>query len=143
MMDTTAVDRLIQIGRQRGGVEIDDIRKVLPIDAMSVEEISDALALLEEAGISVEIDPAMLTARSRRLTLPDVTPPTESLGQSLRTTTSQDRASVRTRSIKSATENSSLTHVSANPHVQKSATIIILATALILVLIAMGVWHFA
>ena len=137
MMTTTELDRLIDTGRQRGGLEINDIRQALPIDTMSIEEISDALTHIEEAGISVEIDPTMLTARSPQLTLPEVKPATGCP----RTTTSRDRALIRTRSIKAAIENSPATAESENPHVQKFTTIIILAAALILVLITMG-WHF-
>ena len=56
MTSTTAVESLIEMGRQRGGLDIDDIRRALPVDTMSIEELSDVLAHLDEAGIPVEID---------------------------------------------------------------------------------------
>lgn len=50
----------MEMGRQRGGLDIDDIRRALPVDTMSIEELSDVLAHLEEAGIPVEIDSVLL-----------------------------------------------------------------------------------
>jgi hypothetical protein len=34
----------MEMGRQRGGLDIDDIRRALPVDTMSIEELSDVLA---------------------------------------------------------------------------------------------------
>jgi MFS superfamily sulfate permease-like transporter len=66
MISTTAVDRLIQLGRRQGGLEIKDIRQALPIDTMTIEELADVVVRLEEAGISVEIDAALLTPRHQK-----------------------------------------------------------------------------
>ena len=41
MISTTAVDRLMQLGRRRGGLQIDDIRQALPVDTMAIEELAD------------------------------------------------------------------------------------------------------
>ena len=41
----------MEMGRQQGGLDIDDISRALPVDAMSIEELADVLALLEEAGM--------------------------------------------------------------------------------------------
>jgi Sigma-70 factor, region 1.1 len=71
MISTTAVDRLMQLGRRRGGLEIDDIRQALPIDAMTIEELADVMARLEEAGISVEIDAGLLSPHHRKTALPE------------------------------------------------------------------------
>jgi Sigma-70 factor, region 1.1 len=57
----TAIDRLIEMGQRRGRLEIDDIRQALPVDTMPTAELAEVLARLEEAGISIEIDPALLT----------------------------------------------------------------------------------
>jgi Sigma-70 factor, region 1.1 len=67
MISTTAVDRLIQLGRRRGGLQIDDIRQALPVDTMTIEELADVVARLEEAGIAVEIDAGMLTPHHRKM----------------------------------------------------------------------------
>jgi hypothetical protein len=66
MISTTAVDRLMQLGRRRGGLEIDDIRQALPIDTMTIEELADVMARLEKAGISVEIDAGLLSPHHRK-----------------------------------------------------------------------------
>jgi hypothetical protein len=143
MISTTAVDRLMQLGRRRGGLEIDDIRQALPIDTMTIEELADVVARLEEAGISVEIDPGLLTPHHRKMALPEVKPTPEPSRHSERATTAHPRLLDLASSIKAARENSSRTRGSTGPYVQKSATIFILAAALILFLIALGIWRFA
>jgi hypothetical protein len=143
MISTTAVDRLMQLGRQRGGLEIDDIRQALPIDTMTIEELADVVARLEEAGISVEIDAGLLTPHHRRMALPEVKPAPEPSRQSERAATAHPRLLSLASSIKAAKENSSRTRASTRPHLQTSATIFILVAALILFFIALGVWRFA
>ena len=132
----------MEMGRQRGGLDIDDIRRALPVDTMSIEELSDVLAHLEEAGIPVEIDSVLLTPRHPRVTLREVKPTTEPSRRSERTTTAQDRLTILASSIKAARENSSRTPGSARPYVQNSGTVIVIAAALILTLLALVVWRF-
>jgi hypothetical protein len=127
MISTTAVDRLMQLGRQRGGLEIDDIRQALPIDTMTIEELADVVARLEEAGAG------LLTPHHRRMALPEVKPAPEPSRQSERATTAHPRLLSLASSIKAAKENSSRTRGSTRPHLQTSATIFILVAALILV----------
>ena len=43
----------MEMGRQRGSLDIDDIRRTQPVDTMSIEELADVLARVEEAGIPV------------------------------------------------------------------------------------------
>jgi MFS superfamily sulfate permease-like transporter len=145
MIATTAVDRLIQLGRRQGGLEIEDIRQALPIDTMTIEELADVVARLEEAGISVEIDAALLTPRHQKMALPKVKPTPEPSRDSERTMTGHPRLLNLNlaSSIKAARENSSRIRGSTHPYVQKSATIFVLVAALILFLIALGVWRFA
>ena len=134
----------MDLGRRRGGLEIDDIRQALPIDTMTAEELAGVLARLEEAGIPVEIDPVMLTPRHRRIILHDVKPATEPSRRSERTTTAHDRLSILASSIKAATENSSRTHGSPRPYVQNSGTIFVVTAAMILILLlALVAWRFA
>ena len=143
MTSTRAVDRLMDLGRRRGGLEIDDIRQALPVDTMTAEELADVLARLEEAGISVEIDPVMLTPRHRRTTVHDVKPAMEFSRGSERTATAPDRLSILASSIKAATETSSRTHGSPHRYVQKSGTIFVVAAAMILILLlALVAWRF-
>lgn len=142
MTSTTAVESLKEMGRQRGGLNVDDIRRALPVDTMSIEELSDVLAHLEEAGIPVEIDSVLLTPRHPRVTLREVKPTTEPSRRSERTTAAQDRLTILAASIKAARDNSSRTPGSARPYLQNSGTIFVIAAALILILLALAVWRF-
>jgi hypothetical protein len=131
MILATAVDRLIQLGRRRGGLEIDDIRQALPIDTMTIDELADVVARLDEAGISVEIDSGLLTPRHRKMTLPEVKPTPEPSPHSERATTVDPRLLSLASSIKAPKENAPPTRGSTPSLTQKSVTIIILAAALI------------
>jgi Sigma-70 factor, region 1.1 len=142
MISTTAIDRLMQRGRRRGGLEIDDIRQTLPIDTMTIEEVADVVARLEEAGIWVDIDAGLLTPHHRKMALQEVKPTPEPSRRSERVTTAHPRLLSLASSIKAAKENSSRPRGSTHPYVQKSATIFVLVAALILFLIALGVWRF-
>ena len=138
MISTTAVDRLMQLGRRRGGLEIDDIRQALPIDTMTIEELADVVARLEEAGISVEIDAGLLTPHHRKITLPEVKLTPEPSIHSERPTTAHPRLLGLASSIKAAKENSSRTRGSTRPYVQKSATIFILVGSIDLISYRIG-----
>ena len=54
------LNRLIQLGRQRGALTVDDLRHTMPLDQMSAEDVADVIARLEAAGVAVELDPALL-----------------------------------------------------------------------------------
>ncbi|MDQ6734012.1 MAG: RNA polymerase sigma factor region1.1 domain-containing protein [Nitrospirota bacterium] len=142
MRSTTAVESLMETGRQRGGLEIDDIRRALPVDAMSIEELADVLARLEEAGISVEIDPALLTGRHRKMTLRGAKPATEPPQHSERMTVDHGRLAILASSIKAARDNSSRAPGPAQPYVKRSGTIFVIAAVLILALLTIVVWRF-
>jgi Sigma-70 factor, region 1.1 len=143
MISTTAVDRLMQLGRRRGGLQIDDIRQALPVDTMTIDELADVMARLEEAGIAVEIDASMLTPHHRKMTLPEVNPTSEPTRHSERATTAYARLLGLASSIKAARENSHRARGPARTYVQKSGTIFVVAAALILILLALVVWRFA
>jgi Sigma-70 factor, region 1.1 len=143
MISTTAVDRLMQLGRRRGGLQIDDIRQALPVDTMTIEELADVVARLEEAGIAVEIDAGMLTPHRRKMTLPEVNPTPEPTRRSERAMTAHARLLGLASSMKAARENSHRTRGPAPTYVQKYGTIFVVAAALILLLLALVVWRFA
>ena len=143
MISTTAVDRLMQLGRRRGGLHIDDIRQVLPVDTMTIEELADVVSRLEEAGIAFEIDAGMLTPHHRKMTLPEVNPTPEPTRHSERAMTAHARPLGLASSMKTARENSHRTRGPAPTYVQKSGTIFVVAAALILLLLALVVWRFA
>ncbi|AWN49299.1 hypothetical protein DK419_25560 [Methylobacterium terrae] len=58
--DRTTLDRLIALGRSRGGLTPDDLRRALPVDRMSAEDIALVLIELEEAGVPVDPDEVLL-----------------------------------------------------------------------------------
>ena len=64
--DRTTLDRLIALGKSQGGLTPDDLRRALPVDQMSAEDIALVLIELEEAGISVDPD-EIVTASGRPL----------------------------------------------------------------------------
>jgi Sigma-70 factor, region 1.1 len=59
--DDATLDRLIKLGRQGGSVSTEDLREALPVDVMTVEEISNIIDRLEEADVRVEIDPTLFS----------------------------------------------------------------------------------
>lgn len=67
-----ALDELVSLARRRGGISMEDVRKALPIDSMTVEDIARIVARLDEAGIDLEIDPSLHSPEGQ--TPSDVTP---------------------------------------------------------------------
>jgi hypothetical protein len=62
-IDQVAIDNLIEIARLRGRVSTDDIRHAVPIDEMDAADIADIIVRLEDAGVSVDIDPSLLSPK--------------------------------------------------------------------------------
>jgi hypothetical protein len=142
MIPATTLKYLMGLGRQRGVLDIDDIRQVLQVDTISMDDLADAVARLEDAGISVEIDPALL-ARRREGTSPQ--------GSILASVPLQRSEQAAEPDHRLSNLNSSITTArgglspSARPtgkHAQGSAVIFLLAAALILLVLVLGVWHF-
>jgi hypothetical protein len=52
------------MGRQRGYITLDQIKSVLPVEQMTGEEVAEAMARLELAGIDIQIDPELLRSRA-------------------------------------------------------------------------------
>lgn len=143
MISTAAFDRLMHLGRQPGGLKIDDIRQALPIDTMAIEEIADVVARLEEAGISVEVDAGLLTSRPRKRTSPAAKPTAELLPHSEQAATDHARLLNLASSIKAARENSRRTRGPAHTYVQKPGAIFVITAVSILILFTLVVWSFA
>ena len=61
--------RLLELGKQQGGLTPDDLHQVLDVERLSTDELSDMLVRLEQAGVSVEIDPSLLAPASGRADL--------------------------------------------------------------------------
>ncbi|MCJ2101284.1 RNA polymerase sigma factor region1.1 domain-containing protein [Methylobacterium sp. E-046] len=55
-IDRGTLDRLIALGRARGGLSADDLRAALPVEQMDVDALVLVMLELETAGVSVEPD---------------------------------------------------------------------------------------
>jgi hypothetical protein len=56
-----ALTDLISLARRRGSLSMEDLRRALPVDSMTVEELSHVLARLDQAGFDLDIDPTLLS----------------------------------------------------------------------------------
>jgi len=54
--DDTAFRRLVEMGREKGSVTLDQVSAVLPVNSMSQKELAETLDRLERSGVSVEVD---------------------------------------------------------------------------------------
>jgi hypothetical protein len=63
-IDDVAFRRLVDLGRDKGFVTLDQVKEALPIDRMGQRELAETLDRLEQSGVSVELDEE-LTARPR------------------------------------------------------------------------------
>lgn len=69
-LDSTTLDRLIALGRQRGHLTTEDLQASLPIAGMSAEEIALIVVHLEEMGVAVEIEEALLAPNAKPVPRP-------------------------------------------------------------------------
>ena len=60
-----AVERLAALAGRRGTLTIDMLRRVVPVGTMPVEELAAIISALEDRGITVDIDPALLSLGAR------------------------------------------------------------------------------
>jgi hypothetical protein len=99
--------QLLALGEQQGGLTTHDLQQVLDVDRLSIEEISDILARLEHAGISVDIDAAQLSPGPRTAGLgppldtnmtdhTDAPPPTQMASAAPRAPHAEERSAVPT-----------------------------------------------
>ena len=56
---------LIDLARRRGKLTMEDLRNALPLESMSVEDISLVLTRLDKAGFDLEIDPDLLLPENK------------------------------------------------------------------------------
>lgn len=128
----------MKVGQRRGRLEIDDVRQALPVDTMTTTELADALAQLEEAGLSVEIDASLRTSHQGTMSSPQGSPAVVASGRAAR---ADDRLSTLASSIKAATTNSNALGGPVLPYAKTSGTIFVVAAALILLLLSLIVWR--
>jgi hypothetical protein len=60
-----AVERLAALAGRRGTLTIDMLRRVVPVGTMPVEELAAIISALEDRGVTVDIDPALLSPGAR------------------------------------------------------------------------------
>lgn len=63
-VENAVVERLVASGRPTGRLDPADLAAAVPLDRLSVLDLADLIDRLEEAGVTVEIDPRLLVARS-------------------------------------------------------------------------------
>ncbi len=63
-IDDSAYRRLEEAARRDGHLHLDDLARILPLDTMSMTEVTDVVERLERSGIDVDLSP--LLARLRR-----------------------------------------------------------------------------
>jgi hypothetical protein len=69
-----AVERLAALAGRRGTLTIDMLRRVVPVDTMPVEDLAAIISALEDRGVTVDIDPALLSLGARPSRPVDPTP---------------------------------------------------------------------
>jgi hypothetical protein len=65
-MPASTYERLLQMGKQQGGLTTDELQRVLDLERLSMDEVSEMLLSLEDTGVSVDLEPAILWPRSGR-----------------------------------------------------------------------------
>ena len=139
MISRPQIDRLIALGRRRGTLEIADIGEVLPIDSLSIDEISYVLSLLEDAGISVEVDPAFLSPRHEGNAFPSTaaqaSTPTPGHAAAAATRVSQPPPSITGAS---ATPK----HDAPPPYPARPATVFVVIGTGIALIVVLGFWTY-
>lgn len=143
MISAKVFDRLVELGRQRGTLQSDDIRQALPVETMTTEEIVDVVTRLEDAGITVEIDPALLTPHHRKMPQQARKTATGPSQDSARPATRDARLSGLELSIEAAKGRAGRTTEPAGKFVKPPGTTLVLVVALVLLILAVAVWRFA
>ena len=143
MISQEIFDRLAEQGRRRGGLKTDDIRQVLPIESMTAEELVDMLTRLEAAGIAVEIDPALLKPRHRQNTPQPTKSAAPTAPQGVPPAADDPRLSELGSSIKSVRGSTHLPPEPAGTFGKLPGTVLFWMAALMLIVLALAVWHFA
>jgi hypothetical protein len=60
-IDRSSLERLVALGRQKGGLTNQDLAEALPVNDMSAEDIALVVVHLEESGIPVDLDESLMS----------------------------------------------------------------------------------
>jgi hypothetical protein len=138
MSPQKAFDRLVQLGMRAGSLRVSDLGRVLPIETMTVDEITEVVARLEGAGISVEIDAELEAPSHRKATSNSKAIPKQS---SLSGAKSVDHA--RLEALASSIKAKELqTRAPQHQGIKESGTVFVIAAAVILIVLVMVAWGF-
>ena len=133
-----ALDRLIELGRPAGSLRIGDLGRMLPVETMTVGEIAEVVARVEEAGISVVVDPALEAPHHRnRAPIYAVSGQPALSGAK---STDGSRLEALATSIK---EKKSQTPTLQDHDMKQSRTPFIIAAAVILIALMLVAWGFS
>ncbi|HEY8578301.1 MAG TPA: RNA polymerase sigma factor region1.1 domain-containing protein [Beijerinckiaceae bacterium] len=79
MIASDALERLIALGRAKGGLDTEDLRRALPLQRMSPEDVALVVLQIEEAGVAVELEESLLAGATSRRPAVSTPPPTVDL----------------------------------------------------------------
>ena len=138
MIPATALDRLIESGKLAGSLSISDLGRMLPIETMTVNEIAEVVARVEEEGISVVMDAELDAPHHRQTASNDAIPGQTTLSGAKST----DRA--RLEALASSIKAKKLqTRAPHDRDIKKSRTPFIIAAVLILLVLMLVAWAFS
>lgn len=66
MIEHDKIELLRQRASRQGSVTIGDLREILPIEQMSADELALVVLELEDAGVPIEVDEALMGSSRRR-----------------------------------------------------------------------------
>ena len=138
MIPPTAFDRLVQLGKRPGSLTVSKLGRVLPVDTMTVEEITEVVARLEGAGILVEIDAEFEASHPRKTPSNSEAMPKQA-SLSAAKTTDHARLEALASSIKA---KESQTRARQHLGIEKSGTEFVVAAAVILIVLMLIAWGF-
>jgi len=130
------LDRLIALGRRRGSLTVDDLDKNLALETLSRSQLADILKAIENAGVSVEIDPALMTER-----------PGHERRDVVRSSPASAEESIPVNREKLASLDSSIRRLKRQaaatshlPHQHRGGTVFLAAAVLTCILLLVALW---
>jgi hypothetical protein len=138
MFPSKEFDRLVQAGKLTGGLKISDLGRLLPVETMTADEITEVLARLEGVGIPVAIDaeleaPYHREPGSNSNAMPE--PPSPSNAQAM--------AQARLEALASSIKDRGLQNrAPQQQRIKQSGTPFVVAAGLILIVLAVVAWSF-
>jgi hypothetical protein len=143
MRNADLIDALTRLAGARGTLSAAELRQVVPVDSMSVEDVAALIAELDARGVTIEIDPVLSTPRhpvtpeAGAAAPPRPEAPRPEAPRPAATTRSLPEGSGAASSVRAATT----TPVARQPS-QAAVAIAVLAAAVVVVVVVALVWAF-